>query len=154
MQLCCIRDEGGPLETALQGEFSNHRKLQRGRHRKYGKRLGSATDMAAEVRQQAKTYGVNLYGKYREVRAYDTVVMVKTLKCPVRVVWVFRKTQWVAMFATDLELSVTQIIEYYGARWKIEIDQPCCLHKSVLRKSLYRFCDWFYPGTINSPQFT
>ena len=93
---------------------------QRGRHRKYGKRLGSATDMAAEVRQQAKTYGVNLYGKYREVRTYDTVVMVKTLKCPVRVVWVFRKTQWVAMFATDLELSVTQIIEYYGARWKIE----------------------------------
>ena len=24
------------------------------------------------------------------------------------------------MFTTDLELSVTQIIEYYGARWKIE----------------------------------
>src|SRR5664279_2721062 len=75
---------------------------QRGRRRKYGKRLGSVTDMAAEV------------------RAYDEVVMVKTLKCPVRVVWVFRKTQWVALFTTDLELSVTQIIEYYGARWKIE----------------------------------
>ena len=28
---------------------------QRGRRRKYGKRLGSATDMAAEVREQAKT---------------------------------------------------------------------------------------------------
>jgi hypothetical protein len=93
---------------------------QRGRRRKYGKRLGSATDMAAEVRPQAKTYTVNLYGKHREVRAYDAVVMVKTLKCPVRVVWVFRKTQWVAMFTTDLALSVTQIIEYYGARWKIE----------------------------------
>jgi len=39
---------------------------------------------------------------------------------PVRVVWVFRKTQWIAMFTTDLELSETQIIEYYGARWKIE----------------------------------
>ncbi len=76
--------------------------------------------MAAEVRQQAKTYTVNLYGKRREVCAYDAVVMVKTLKCPVRVVWVFRKTQWVALFTTDLELSVTQIIEYYGARWKIE----------------------------------
>ena len=37
-----------------------------------------------------------------------------------RVVWVFRKTQWVALFTTDLALSVTQIIEYYGARWKIE----------------------------------
>ena len=93
---------------------------QRGRRRKYGKHLGSVTDMAAEVRQQAKTYIVNLYSKRREVRAYDAVVMVKTLKCPVRVVWVFRKTQWVAMFTTDLELSVIQIIEYYGARWKIE----------------------------------
>jgi hypothetical protein len=28
MQLCCIRDEGGPLETALQGAISNHRKLR------------------------------------------------------------------------------------------------------------------------------
>lgn len=36
---------------------------QRGRRRKYGKRLGSVTDRAAEVRQQAKTYTVNLYGK-------------------------------------------------------------------------------------------
>jgi hypothetical protein len=93
---------------------------QRGRRRKYGKRLGSVTDMAAEVLQKAKTYNVNLYGKRREVRAYDAVVMVKTLKCPVRVVWVFRKTQWVAMFTTDLALSVPQVIEYYGARWKIE----------------------------------
>jgi len=46
--------------------------------------------------------------------------MLKTLKCPVRVVWVFRKTQWVALFSTDLDLSIKQIIEYYGARWKIE----------------------------------
>ena len=93
---------------------------QRGRRRKYGKRLGSAVEMAVEVRQKAKTYTVNLYGKHRDVCAYDAVVMLKTLKCPVRVVWVFRNTQWVAMFTTDLALSVTQIIEYYGARWKIE----------------------------------
>ncbi len=93
---------------------------QRGRRRKYGKRLGSVTEVAAGVRQKAKTYTVNLYGKHRDVCAYDAVVMLKTFKCPVRVVWVFRKTQWVAIFTTDLELSVTQIIEYYGARWKIE----------------------------------
>ena len=31
-----------------------------------------------------------------------------------------RKTRWVAFFTTDLTLSVQQIIEYYGARWKIE----------------------------------
>ena len=61
-----------------------------------------------------------LYGQYRQVLTSTKVVMLKTLKCPVRVVWVFRKTQWVSLFSTDLSLSVEQIIEYYGARWKIE----------------------------------
>ena len=27
---------------------------------------------------------------------------------------------WVALFSTDLDLSIKQIIQYYGARWKIE----------------------------------
>ncbi len=93
---------------------------QRGRNRKYGQRLGSATEMALRVKNQAKVYSVNLYGKLREARAYDRIVMLKTLKRPVRVVWVFRRTRWIALFTTDLDLSVTQIIEYYGARWKIE----------------------------------
>ncbi|MGB5567679.1 MAG: hypothetical protein WBM81_00120, partial [Sedimenticolaceae bacterium] len=46
-------------------------------------------------------------------------------------VWVYRKTQWVALMTTDLGLSVEQIVEFYSARWKIEIDQPCCLRRSV-----------------------
>jgi hypothetical protein len=49
--------------------------------------------------------------------------MLKTLRCQVRVVrvvWVFRRTQWIALVTTDLTLSVEQIIEYYAARWKIE----------------------------------
>jgi hypothetical protein len=29
-------------------------------------------------------------------------VMLKTLKSAVKVVWVYRKTQWVALFSTDL----------------------------------------------------
>ena len=33
---------------------------------------------------------------------------------------VYRQKQWVALFSTDLTLSVEKIIEYYGARWKIE----------------------------------
>jgi hypothetical protein len=107
--------------------------------------------MAVEVRQKAKTYTVNLYGKRRDVCAYDAVVMLKTFKCPVRVVWVFRKTQWVAMFTTDLELSVTQIIEYYGARWKIEIYQPCCLRKSVYKKLLSFIHGLLYPDTLSAP---
>ena len=101
----------------------------RGRRRKYGRRLGSCAEMAAEFIAHASTYRVFLYGKHREVNAFSQIVMLKTLKCPVRVVWVFRKTQWVALFSTDMDLSVEQIIEYYGARWKIDIFQPYCLHK-------------------------
>ena len=29
-------------------------------------------------------------------------------------------SQWIALFSTDLNLSTQQVIEYYGARWKIE----------------------------------
>ena len=77
-------------------------------------------ERAVALRNLAKTYTVHLYGKSREVRATDQVVMLKSLKCPVRVVWVFRKTRYVALFTTDLDLSVAPLIEFYGARWKIE----------------------------------
>jgi IS4 transposase len=76
--------------------------------------------LAAVNREQAIEYMVNLCGKERAVLAHDQIVMLKTLKCPVSVVWVYRRTQWVALFTTDLTLSVTDIIEIYGARWKIE----------------------------------
>jgi hypothetical protein len=56
----------------------------------------------------------------REVAAAERLVLLKTLHCQVRVVWVFRKSQWVALMTTDLALSVAQIIELYGACWKIE----------------------------------
>jgi hypothetical protein len=42
----------------------------------------------------------------------------------------------------------------YKERWKIEIDQPYCLHKSIFRKLLlHRFRNWFYPDTLNCTQF-
>lgn len=95
-------------------------KQQRGRTKKYGAKIGNATTIATEFLKLALTYSVNLYGKRRDVLAFDRIVMLKTLKCAVRVVWIYRKSQWVALFTTDLDLSVEQIIEYYGARWKIE----------------------------------
>ncbi len=58
--------------------------------------------------------------KGQPILACDRVVMAKTLKCPIRVVWVYRRSQWVALFTTDLTLRVAEIIEYYGARWKLE----------------------------------
>ncbi|MGB5424497.1 MAG: transposase [Desulfobacterales bacterium] len=91
-----------------------------GRPRKYGKKLGDAASLAVGFKPLASEYSVNLYGRIRTVVAYERVVMLKTLRCAVRVVWVYRKTQWVALFSTDLTLSVEQVIEYYGARWKIE----------------------------------
>ena len=93
---------------------------QRGRTRKYGPRLGAVSQVAARYRERAQPVSVFLYGERRVVCAHNQVVMLKNLRCPVRVVWVFRKTQWVALFSTDLTLSVEQSIEYYGARWKIE----------------------------------
>ncbi len=97
-----------------------HLPHQRGRTRKYGAKLGAVSALAADRREKAEKVSVFLYGKQREVSAYEQVVMLKNLRCPARVVWVFRKTRWVAFFTTDLTLSVQQIIEYYGARWKIE----------------------------------
>ena len=91
-----------------------------GRPRKYGVRLGNTAQLAASLQAGARTYTLNLYGRVREVVAVERLVMLKTLRSRVRVVWVFRKTQWVALVTTDLTLTLAQIVEYYGARWKIE----------------------------------
>ena len=100
---------------------------QAGRPRKYGEHQGSAATLAASLRAQAQKCVVPVYGVEREILAADQVVMLKTLRCPVRVVWVYRQTQWVALVTTALDLSVEQIVEYYAARWKIEIYQTWCL---------------------------
>ena len=92
----------------------------RGRPPKYGKRIGSVDECATRFKDNALEYKVFLYGKSRKILAYTQLAMLKTMKCPVRVVWVFRKTRYVPLMTTDLSLSVEQIIEYYGARWKIE----------------------------------
>lgn len=93
---------------------------RRGRPRKYGGRLGNVDYCAQAFKQEALSYRVWLYGKQRDLQAFSQVVMLKTMKCPVRVVWVYRTSRYVALASTDLSLSVEQIIEYYGARWKIE----------------------------------
>jgi hypothetical protein len=93
---------------------------RRGRPQKYGHQLGTTFTLACRKRMLQQEYTVSLYGKEQTVKAYDKVVMLKSLKCRIRVVWVYRKTQWLALFSTDQSLSVKEIIEYYGARWKIE----------------------------------
>jgi len=78
---------------------------QRGRTRKYGERLGTTADIAAMLREEATKQMVYLYGKRREVMVSTTMVMLQTLRCPIRVVFVYRRTQWVALFTTDMSLS-------------------------------------------------
>ena len=96
------------------------KKRRVGRPRKYGERFGSVAECAVNWKDQAQAYTVFLYGKKREVQAYSQTVMLKTMKCPVKVVWAYRQTRYVALMTTDLTLSVEEIMEYYGARWKIE----------------------------------
>lgn len=105
-----------PVPAVAEGE----KRSRQGRPRKYGDRLGSVDECASCYRENSQPYSVFLYGKRREVQAFTQIVMLKTMKCPVHVVWVFRKSRYVALLTTDLRLSVEQIIEYYGARWKIE----------------------------------
>ena len=106
--------------TVLYTMPPNGKSKKPGRPQKYGNRLGTCAEIAARTKTNASSHRIFLYGHYREVMVTTKLVMFKTLKCPVRVVWVFRKTQWIALFSTDLNLSIEQIIEYYGARWKIE----------------------------------
>lgn len=95
-------------------------KKKRGRPAKYGQKSGKAKSLASKFKDLAIGYDVNLYGRIRTVLAHERLVMLKTIKCAVKVVWIYRQSQWVALFSTDTTLSVAQIIEYYGARWKIE----------------------------------
>jgi hypothetical protein len=78
-----------------------------GRPRKYGRKLGNAATLAVRFRSMASEKTVNLYGRKRTVVAYNRVVVLKTIRCAVKVVWIYRKTQWVALYSTDLTLSVS-----------------------------------------------
>jgi len=78
---------------------------KRGRPRKSGERLGNAAALAGAMRNRAQTYTLHVYGAPREVLAADRVVVLKTLRCPVRVVWVYRKTQWVCGFGSTLRIT-------------------------------------------------
>ncbi len=64
-----------------------------GRPRKYGEKLGNTSSLALQYREAAREYRVELYGRKRTVRAYEQVIMLKNLKCAVRVVWIYTKTR-------------------------------------------------------------
>jgi hypothetical protein len=72
----------------------------------------------------------------RTARAYDRVVMSKSLKCPIRVVWVFRRTQWIALFSTDLELTKSYNILLQRRRDRISKRSPNTLRTGFNRPAL------------------
>ncbi len=80
-------------KAVLYDKPSPRKPRQRGRSRKFVKKLGSVARLAARFQRRAKTYRVDFYGKRRELCAYSQILPLKTLQCPVRVVWVYRKTQ-------------------------------------------------------------
>jgi len=123
-------------------------KGKRGRPHKYGNRLGTCTEVAARSKPQASTHRVFLYGHYRDVLASTKVVMLKTLKCPVQVVWVFRKTQWISsksqtrnahavMNHINFSMMAATITWIYGARLQ---DIPERRHK-VRGRNSFAFSD-------------
>jgi len=90
---------------------------QPGRPRKYGNRLGTCAEMAATFKAQASKLRVFLYGDYRDVMIYSTVVMLKTLKCPVRVVW-FAKPNGLHYFPLTWICQVKEEVPHENLRKK------------------------------------
>jgi hypothetical protein len=124
-----------PLRKTLRNEFHLLSRLRtntklysqrlpryKGRDRppKYGELLGNVKLQGKRKKSLAKIFCVFLYGKQREVKAYSKILCLKTLGMPVRVVFVYYNKNMVALFTTDLSLSIEKIIEYYGAPWKIK----------------------------------
>lgn len=106
--------------TVVHAQPEPRTKPQRGRPSKYGIRLGSVSELASCYRNDAQEYSVQIYGNHQTILAFTSMAMLPSLKCMVRIVWVYRRSQWVALFTTDLVMTVTDIVQFYAARWKIE----------------------------------
>ena len=92
----------------------------RGRPRKYGKCIGNVKQEGKKRKKKIKKYDVFIYGRKRMVKATSGIFYLKTFGMPVYVIWVYYRKSMVALFTTDLTLSIEKIIEYYSARWKQE----------------------------------
>jgi len=94
---------------------------QRGRPRKYGRKLPAVEKLAATMRAEAKTEKMFIYGKLRDCTYSERICVSKALKCRVKVVFIhFKNNRCLALVTTDLTLTAKEMIEYYSARWKIE----------------------------------
>jgi len=93
---------------------------KRGRPAKYGAKAGSVRTLGKKYKDKAQKVVSFVYGKKREMLVYEETFLSKAFKCPIKVVFAYYKNHFVALATTDLSLTVTQVLEYYSARWKIE----------------------------------
>jgi hypothetical protein len=68
-----------------------------------------------------QTWSVWLYGEQRHVRAVSRILQLRNFKRKVKVVVLADVQQPVLLLSTDLTLTAAQIIEIYGARYRIEL---------------------------------
>jgi hypothetical protein len=94
--------------------------VKRGRKRKYGERLSPLRELAKQLKQDAVTDRIHIYGKERDCTFVEIICMSKALKRKIKVVLIYRGSYVFPIFTTDLTLTAQQMIEYYSARWKIE----------------------------------
>ena len=93
---------------------------KRGRAPRYGKRLPNVREFSTQLRNQARTAEIHVYGKEREISFSEIICMSKALKCRVKVIFVYYRNFAFPLVTTDLSLPAERMIEYYSARWKIE----------------------------------
>jgi SRSO17 transposase len=88
-----------------------------GRPRKYGKKIdikGKYSDGYKET--------INIYNKTADVVIYECDAVAKWCNIILRIVVVFDEKKNYCIFVTDRkDLSGKEVIEYYGARWNIEL---------------------------------
>jgi hypothetical protein len=106
--------------SALYNFPENTKIKKRGRPAKYGSQAGSVRSLANQYKAKAQKVTSFVYGKKREMLAYEEIFMSKSFKCPIKVVFAYYRNHFVALATTDANLTTTQIFEYYSARWKIE----------------------------------
>jgi transposase len=84
------------------------------------KRLPLLKELGKQLKEDAETDRIHIYGKERDCTFSQMICMSKALKCKIKVVLIYRNSYIFPIFTTDLTLTAQQMIEYYSARWKIE----------------------------------
>lgn len=92
----------------------------RGRPKKYGRKIKLAEEL--DQPERLKSISVEAYGKTQQVQYAEFMGLLRGHQRPVKIILVkgMRKSNFL-LFTNDRKLSAKQMIEYYAARFQIEI---------------------------------